>query len=323
MTALPQFFIFSTGSAGSTLLQAVLDAHPNIRIPTEGRIYIHLRAKYAKWRPQMWPSFISDTITEPKINHFWKLEVAELLESKPFPSSFQEAVQRLSKSSFSPFDHKNTEIIGDKNPINAYFISELLALYPDAKLIHLVRNCDDFVRSAEKINVAQSKSFLAVRWLEENRMIRKYVRQYPTQSITIQYEELIKDPETQVCKICEFLNVAYDSHMLLFYQKVRLHYDEIMNKLGNHHPLHMEVSMHLAGLMHPIKATQKICREARVYQEFTTAYQSSPSCNSSKFLIYRHFLTFLWFYFYWAKIHIFFNLMGFKFRTKFWKIKPY
>lgn len=35
-TSLPIFFIIGRGRSGSTLLQMMLDAHPNIKIPGEG-----------------------------------------------------------------------------------------------------------------------------------------------------------------------------------------------------------------------------------------------------------------------------------------------
>ena len=76
------FFILCPGRSGSTLLQQLLDAHPNIQIPPESRFIIYAYYKFRNitiWTDEIKRDFISALLKDKKIALYWNLSEAKIL----------------------------------------------------------------------------------------------------------------------------------------------------------------------------------------------------------------------------------------------------
>ena len=138
-------FLVSRGRSGSTMLQNILDAHPNICAPLESKFVLHLKSKYkniSHWNNKTINQFITDLYTNRKIRLFWNIDKKNLYDlfSQYKIESFADACKIIYLSFPSVHTKNNVTVIIDKNPAHSRFIYELYTVFPNAKFIHLVRD---------------------------------------------------------------------------------------------------------------------------------------------------------------------------------------
>ena len=113
----------------------------------------------------------------------------------------------------------NYYIIGDKNPQYSLFIDKLISLFPEAKFIYVIRDYRDNILSFKKVRFdLKFTTALAYRWVRYNKDILKMKLKYPEKFISVQYEQLLKSPKKELERICDFLNIKYNSNMLEYYK---------------------------------------------------------------------------------------------------------
>jgi hypothetical protein len=228
----PMLFILGRGRSGSTLLQTMLDAHPGVRIPQESRFVQYLSYSYMgvrKWDDEQKKAFIKDLgrcFETPEMD-------AELLNSNlqklPENASFAEACKAIYLSVRSPFKKSTTKLIGDKNPRYVFFIRRLLKIFPDAKFVHLYRDCRDSTLSFYGVKgmdfEKKQPAFLAYRWSYYNRQVMRAKSRYEGRFFALKYEDLVADPETQLRSICRFVDIDFEPEMLTYYRRINEVFD--------------------------------------------------------------------------------------------------
>jgi hypothetical protein len=64
------------------------------------------------------------------------------------------------------------------------------------------------------------------RWVLYNRFVLKYQKRYPNQFFRVQFEDLIRDPEAVMLKLCAFLGIDYHPGVLDYYKGIGKYYKE-------------------------------------------------------------------------------------------------
>lgn len=124
-------------------------------------------------------------------------------------------------------------IIGDKTGPHLYHVSTIVDWFPQAKIVHILRDPRAILASQlNKKNKAigfeetlplKSNNFLynliimmhvTITWLYAVRLHRQYIKQYPQNYLLLKFEDLISQPEINVRKLCQFLNIEFDNNML-------------------------------------------------------------------------------------------------------------
>ncbi len=239
---LPFFFIIGRARSGTTLLRTLFDAHPNVMIPIESPVIMHMNRKYGKisyWSKERINSFYDDLL---KVKDFDKWEIdkkrlkAELLKLKG-QTCYKKIIETVYLNSPSIFDKKAIVMLGDKNPIYSISIKNLFRLYPEAKYIHLKRDHRAHIVSMLKAGLYASDIVaLAYRWRYSARLISKLKRKHPDAFYTIRYEDLVKDSENHLKAICSFLCLPYEPSVLKFYEKTQLvEKMDTEGKIEHHH----------------------------------------------------------------------------------------
>lgn len=117
-------------------------------------------------------------------------------------------------------------IVGEKTPGHLYQVPTLLRWYPDAKIIHTVRDPRAILISEclKRIKKRPARlltkmttpvySFLIVSYViltfkYSIFLHRKYRRLYPENYFLSIFEELVQNPEDQVKSICQFLKIDF------------------------------------------------------------------------------------------------------------------
>ncbi len=219
------FFIVSSPRSGSTLLRLMLTAHPDLCIPPESRFLVKLHAVFgnapAMDRPAL-EKFIARLYDDRKLRE-WGLEREALGEKLlgAAPLSFADAVATVYRT-YMERTWPGATMWGDKNPGYRRHIPTILSVFPNAKIIHILRDVRAVYLSMKNVAITTHKrplgkiSRATQKWQVAIKEIRKHER--PTQFLTIRYEDLVTETEATLTRVCEFLGVPFDLRMLNFHE---------------------------------------------------------------------------------------------------------
>jgi len=218
----PYLFIVGCPRSGTTLLQRMVNAHPEIAVTPE----THWIPRFIKKR---WGVTRKGLVT-PKL-------IARLLEHPGFValSIGREEVAKLigtgepiTYSSFVSgiFDlygkAQGKRLVGDKTPGYVRRMNTLHVLWPAARFVHLIRDGRDVYLSMANRPMEQLKHPVptAALWWELNvRRGREAGKEIgPDLYYEISYEALTTNPREECTKLCLFLGVQYDDSMLRFHE---------------------------------------------------------------------------------------------------------
>jgi hypothetical protein len=149
-----------------------------------------------------------------------KQQLARLLrESDRSPKALFEALLRFDAS------QRNKTRIGAKFPVHIACAGDLLEWYPNARMIHLNRH-PLAIYSSQKRKHLRGRTGALVRAVTTLKVLVATIVSYRrsrrfflenrhrSNYILFQYEELVTDPEAQVRRLCEYLEVAFRAEML-------------------------------------------------------------------------------------------------------------
>lgn len=212
-------FVVCSGRSGSTLLQSMFDAHPNICAPIESKFVLHLAGKYGQvktWNDKTIGAFCTDLYTNRKFRLFWKVQKKSLLKafSNYSVESFEDACKVVYLSFPSFFKKEKIQVIVDKNPLHIRFMHELSTIFPNAKFIHLIRDPRAVYNSRRKAFNEKSAFVHAHRWNLENSLALNYQKKNPKKYDRMLYEELVLNTEVILKNISEFIHIPFNKKML-------------------------------------------------------------------------------------------------------------
>ena len=104
----------------------------------------------------------------------------------------------------------NKKWICEKTPGHVYGINRIFKLIKDPKIIVIIRDGRDVIASLNKRYDNFDKS--VNRWIEDNNTWLN--NQYKDSFHLLKYEDLVKEPQIELKKICDFLPEEYDNNML-------------------------------------------------------------------------------------------------------------
>jgi hypothetical protein len=227
----PYVFIVGCPRSGTTLLQRILDAHPDIAITPETHWVPSYFNKLLRKEPEGWvtPKFLTKLL---RYHRFAQLGISreelEGLLNSDGPIAYHQFVSAI-------YDFygraRGKSLVGDKTPGYARSIPLLHDLWPAAKFVHLIRDGRDVCLSAVnwqkpgKLLVrcatwgAEPVITAALWWEWHVRLAREAARALgPGRYYEIRYESLVANPRTEMAKLCAFLNVPFAEAMLRFHE---------------------------------------------------------------------------------------------------------
>jgi hypothetical protein len=179
-------FVLSTVRSGSTLLRVVLDSHPDIFAPHE----LHLRDIDVA----LASTYVERSLAEAGLD-------AEGLRFLLWDRLLHRELAASGK----------TQLV-NKTPNDVFIADRILACWPDARFIFLLRHPGAIERSRQETRPQDTPERNA-------EMVRRYGdaleaarRTYP--GLTIRYEDLAGDPERTTREVCAFLGLEWTADML-------------------------------------------------------------------------------------------------------------
>jgi hypothetical protein len=211
-------FILGCPRSGTTLLQLMLHAHPRIAIPPETRFLLPLyeaRRDFGDLREARNRRELARWIVEPEETKFQDLGLdpeevmAEITVGPPTVGSALGIVFRAYARRFG------SSRWGDKRPSYFRRMDVLLRMFPDAQIVHLIRDGRDCVASLTEMPWFTLDTFHAVStWAEAIDAGRRAAGALgPGSYYELRYEALVRDPRAELGALCDFLGEDYDPAM--------------------------------------------------------------------------------------------------------------
>lgn len=211
-------FVLGCPRSGTTLLQLMLHAHPRIAIPPETRFVMttyESRNKFGDLRDEARRRALASSIVNERQTLFYDLGLdaqevlAEIVDGSPTLGS---ALGTVFRAYARRFDKPRW---GDKRPGYYQCIPGLLRMFPDAQIVHLIRDGRDCVASLKSMPWFKQDIYAAIcTWIEAIDSGRRAARQLPADAyFELRYEELVADPAGRLAELCDFLGEEYDVAM--------------------------------------------------------------------------------------------------------------
>jgi len=211
-------FIVGCPRSGTTLLQLMMHAHPRIAIPPETRFVMSAYGRRLSFGDLEDPARrrkLADWIVNRRQSRFYELgldgeKVTE--EIVAGPGTLGSALGIVLRSYAERFGKPRW---GDKRPSYFQSVDVLLRLFPDAQIIHLIRDGRDCVASLKEMPWYKGNVYSAVSgWAEAIDFARNARRRLPADTYhELQYEHLISDPESTLRKLCDFIGEEFSPAM--------------------------------------------------------------------------------------------------------------
>jgi hypothetical protein len=227
----PHLFIVGCARSGTTLLQRMVDAHPEIAVtPSMHWISGYLKEHKVK-RPDdlVTPDLIHGLFENSRFARFQiRREELEKLSNSGASLTYSEFVSGI----FDLYGKaEGKPLVGNKTAPHVRSIPDLHALWPEAKFVHIIRDGRDVCLSA--INWERSSNLAsrfpswgedpvttaALWWEWHLRLGREAGGSLgPGLYHELRYEDLVAHPEKVCATLCAFLAVPYADAMLRFHE---------------------------------------------------------------------------------------------------------
>lgn len=211
-------FVIGCPRSGTTLLQLMLHSHRRIAIPPETRFVLAAYASrngFGDLRSEQNRRALASFIVGKRKTLFYDLgldaqEITEEIAAGPptlgsgLGIVFSAYARRFGKPRW-----------GDKRPGYYTCIPGLLRLFPDAQLVHLIRDGRDCVASLKTMPwFGRDINAAICTWKEAIRNCRRAARTLPADTyFELRYEELVADPARHLAALCDYLGEEYDPAM--------------------------------------------------------------------------------------------------------------
>ena len=216
-------FLVGCSRSGTTLLQSLLAAHPDIASFRESKFFHYGIPEYEPRRLAL--GLISRRL-KPRMEIYFRdeLERPELLKRLPQLILLGYYTRRFMAIMSLLTQEQGKQIFLEKTPDHIYQIDYIEKLIPEARFIHLVRNGVDVVASLYEVTNKYPKPWGGARtidrclddWKRAIEATRRHIHQ-PNHHL-VQYEVLVENPRPVLEHLCEFIGIDFSEKMLQDYQ---------------------------------------------------------------------------------------------------------
>jgi hypothetical protein len=238
---LPRFaVILGSPRSGTTWLQRVLAAHPNVATPQETHLFaLYLAPLFARWERQKRVSERNlKTIESGQADAGRLLGLATILDDVDVDiaaRSLLESVIRRTVEAVAD-ERDDIRVVVEKTPSNAEHTDLIERISPATRYIHVIRDPREVAASLIAASsdwggrwaprTADSAARMWVEHLEGARQVSAHTDRY----IEVRYEDMRKDLPGQLTRILEFLDLPSDGVVELAKQQGEFAYKPAMRK---------------------------------------------------------------------------------------------
>ncbi len=213
-------FIVGIGRSGTTILNKILNSHPDILSLPEANFlafflndYKNVKQFNRKHVDLIFEEIALFSLSHPFLGYEFDIESAKnkiihLVGEKEL------SYEALCKSIYSEFkvignDKLFAKILIDKNPSYTLFVDKIAAQFPNSKFIFLVRDYRANTLSKKQSVYLETPNvaYNAYRWKLFNENALSFCEKNNDRVLLLRYEDLVVNNLTEIERICDFLGV--------------------------------------------------------------------------------------------------------------------
>lgn len=214
-------FIVGTGRCGTTILAQTLNSHSRICVPHELQIVVSINNG-----DRLYDKFIAGDFVKYKARDF--IHLVETCCPYHFEQffNFKEHFRKLDfpqtnlRSLLTDlFDHicytYHKDVFLEQTPWYGQKLEVLKELFPEMKIIHMVRDGRDVANSYARTPWWSNDVNQNLRqWAREIAVIHEYGQNNPQNFLEVRYEDLVLEPVYWLSKILAFFGLDYEERMM-------------------------------------------------------------------------------------------------------------
>jgi hypothetical protein len=225
-------FVVGAGRSGTTLLQLMLNAHPRIAVAGELSYFdqiLQLRTVVPELeRPEQVDRLLE--LLRSTYNFKFLSDVEEVLPEvqRRLKAEAEPSYEKLYRYILEGYGaRRGAARFGEKTPGNIRHLDQLVALFPECRIVHLIRDPRANVASRMKMPILSDDVVTnALKWKIDALYGQNFLSADPRNArnyLPLTYEALVGEPEATLRRICDFVGEPYDPGMLDYYRSSR-HY---------------------------------------------------------------------------------------------------
>jgi len=204
----PMVFIGGCPRSGTTLVKRMLDAHPDIYCGPEFGHLVTVCDLYTTMKKGIESGRISSYANKGLLRDY---------------------IRSFILSFFRPiFIESGVSVFAEKTPSNIRCFCTLHELFPEAKFIQVIRNPLDVAASYLKVGKRLGEGVgnihfysaleAAKHWKQQVLFPQRFKNTFNSQTFQenyyeVKYEDIVNSPEDMAKKICDFINISFNSRM--------------------------------------------------------------------------------------------------------------
>jgi hypothetical protein len=207
--------IFVTGAdrSGTTLMYQLLGSHPNISMVRRTNMFRWFYGRYGDLdKDHNLDRALDDLLSYQRLavlrpsrsDIIAELSSEPITDGRLFDVLHSQEARRRGKPRW-----------GDKSLHHEHCAEDILSEFPQATIIHIVRDPRDRFASASRRYAARDKSAssIAGRWIESALMARANTRQFGDRYLVVRFEDLVRETRTVLHTVCDTIGEAFDDAM--------------------------------------------------------------------------------------------------------------
>jgi hypothetical protein len=242
-------FVVGSGRSGTTLLVRCLNRSNDIHILDETHFLGHLSRSGLRQDVARFGSLSDDRTVSTVVDYlysgpyrggaYWRW-LLKNVDKEQFSQKLLDS-DRSDRTLFvilMELQSKGESILGEKTPGHLYHVPTLLEWFPNAAIIHILRDPRAVYVSETRYRINQTGSaifpfkqieklrlkrpliplytifYTTIVWSKVIELHRRYKESYPDNYYWLRFEDLVSGPENHLRSLCRFLGVRFQPDML-------------------------------------------------------------------------------------------------------------
>ena len=213
-------FIGGLDRSGKTLLRRMLGRHPRLALTRKTYLWTRFYNRYGDLaQPENLERCLQSILKQGTVQALQPDAERIRREFKKGPATYERLFELIHRHNAERLGKPRW---GDQLGLVERFAETIFAAYPDAKMIHMVRDPRDRYAAAlgDKVrgNATRRPGWKAgwsvARWQYSARLAEHNRQRFPERYLVLRYEALVQDPATTLATVCRFLGESFDPCIL-------------------------------------------------------------------------------------------------------------